>query len=163
MRTIRPITDRSAGRRRTAGRAASAAPLAVLVGLAPFVAGCGGTSPSGGVAHLGTSTSSSTAAGSGASSAGSGGGGAAAAQLASEGVAYATCMRAHGVPNFPDPKISVHGKKVSVAVAARPGPHFKPAQQACRKLLPAGPPGSSASVLVVEHRGVRDPDDRALR
>jgi hypothetical protein len=145
MRTIRPMTDRSARRRCTPGRMASAATLAVLAVLAPLVAGCGGTSPSGGVAHLGTSTSSSGAAGSGASAAGSGGGGAASAQLASKGVAYANCMRAHGVPNYPDPKISVHGNEVSVAVAAKPGPHFNSAQQACRKLLPAGGPGSSGS------------------
>ena len=143
MRSIRPLTDRSARRRRTPGRGASAATLAALAVLAPLVAGCGGTSPNGGVAHLGKSTSSG--AGSGGSSAGSAGGGAASAQLASKGVAFANCMRAHGVPNYPDPKISVHGSEVSVAVAARPGPHFNSAQQACRKLLPTGGPGSSGS------------------
>jgi hypothetical protein len=145
MRTIRPITDRSARRRRTPGRGANPAVLAVLAVLAPLAAGCGGTSPNGGVAHLGKSTSSSAAAGSGGSSAGSAGGGAASSQLASKGVAYANCMRAHGVSNYPDPKISVHGSEVSVAVAARPGPHFNSAQQACRKLLPTGGPGSSGS------------------
>jgi hypothetical protein len=143
MRSIRPLTDRSATRRRTPGRGAGPTTLAALAVLAPLVAGCGGTSPNGGVAHLGKSTSSSAAAGG--SSAGSVGGGAASAQLASKGVAFANCMRAHGVPNYPDPKISVHGSEVSVAVAARPGPHFNSAQQACRKLLPAGGPGSSGS------------------
>ncbi len=145
MTTMWPTTDRSARRRRTPGRGAGAATLSALAVLVPLLAGCGGTTPSGGVAHLGKSTSSSGAAGSGASSAGSAGGGAAAAQLASKGVAYAHCMRAHGVPNYPDPKISVRGSEVSIAVAARPGPQFNSAEQACRKLLPNGGPGSSGS------------------
>jgi hypothetical protein len=142
MRTIRPITDRSARRRRTPGRGANPAVLAVLAVLAPLAAGCGGTSPNGGVAHLGKSTSSSAAAGSGGSSAGSAGGGAASSQLASKGVAYANCMRAHGVSNYPDPKISVHGSEVSVAVPARIStPPNKPAASCCPPAAPvrAGP------------------------
>jgi hypothetical protein len=116
-----------------------------LAALALLAAGCGGTSPSRGVAHLGSSTHTSGSTGSGAASAGSGSGGSAGTQAASKGVAYANCMRAHGVPGYPDPKISVHGGEVSVAVAAKPGPHFNSAQQACRKLLPAGPPGPSSA------------------
>jgi hypothetical protein len=54
-------------------------------------------------------------------------------------------MRAHGVRNYPDPKVSVHGNSVSVAAAALPGPHFNSAQQACRKLLPGGGPGQGAN------------------
>jgi len=49
------------------------------------------------------------------------------------------------VPNFPDPKVSVNGSEVKVAIAVNPSisgnPHFNSAQQACRKLLPGGEGG----------------------
>jgi hypothetical protein len=121
-----------------------AAPLAaVLVALSVLVAGCGGNSPTKGVASLGahaskTSTTSSPAAG---SSGGAGG----SASPGSQAVAYSACVRAHGVPNFPDPKISTHGNGVSVAIGVTPAitgnPNFKSAQKACNKLLPGGGPG----------------------
>jgi hypothetical protein len=118
-----------------------------LTALALLAAGCGSSSPSTGVAHLGSSTSSSTP--SSTSSAESGSGGSGPAQAASQAVAYAACVRAHGVPNFPDPQVSSHGNEVSVRVAVTPGlssnPHFNSAQQACRKLLPGGGPGSGSS------------------
>jgi hypothetical protein len=143
MRTMRPKTDRPARRPHAPLRTATGAALA-LAALALLATGCGGTSPKSGIAHLGSSSPTNSSTSSGASSAGSGGG-SAAAQLASEAVAYANCMRAHGVPNYPDPKVSVHGNSVSVAAAARPGPHFNSAQQACRKLLPGGGPGQGAN------------------
>jgi hypothetical protein len=53
------------------------------------------------------------------------------------------------VPNFPDPKITVHGNGVSVAIGINPSisgnPHFKSAQQACKKLLPEGGPGGESN------------------
>jgi hypothetical protein len=59
-------------------------------------------------------------------------------------------MRSHGVPNFPDPQISQHGGGVSVRMAVPAGiggtPKFKSADQACRKLLPKGGPGSQPVV-----------------
>jgi hypothetical protein len=55
-------------------------------------------------------------------------------------------MHEHGVPNFPEPKVSEHGNEGSVKMAVPVGvgsnPKFKPAQQACRKLLPGGGPHS---------------------
>jgi hypothetical protein len=77
-----------------------------------------------------------------------------------QAIAFAKCMRSHGVPNFPDPKATGNGgleiqasrragsgpslKVNGVAVAA---PAFQAAQQACRSLLPNGghPPAPSAS------------------
>ncbi len=120
---------------------------AALIALSVLVAGCGGTSPSGGVASLSsnaskTSTTSSTAAGSSGASGSS-------SSPGSQAVAYSACVRAHGVPNFPDPKISTHGNGVSVAIGINPSissnPHFKSAQQACSKLLPGGGPGGEGS------------------
>jgi hypothetical protein len=114
---------------------------AALIALGVLVAGCGGNSPTGGVASLSshvskTSTTSSTATGS------PGGG---ESSPGSQAVAYAACMRSHGVANFPDPKVSTNGNEVKVAIGVNPSitgnPQFKSAQQTCNKLLPGGGPG----------------------
>ena len=127
----------------TVQRSGAACVAVALVALGVLVTGCGGTSPSGGVASIGThssktSTTSSTAAGSTGS-----------ASPESQAVAYSACVRAHGVPNFPDPKITTHGNGVSVAIGINPSissnPHFKSAQQACKKLLPGGGPGGEGN------------------
>jgi hypothetical protein len=120
----------------------AAALAAALIALGVLVTGCGGNSPTGGVASLSshaskTSTTSSTAAGS------PGGG---EPSPGSQAVAYAACMRSHGVANFPDPKVSTNGNEVKVAIGVNPSitgnPQFKSAQQACGKLLGGGGPGS---------------------
>jgi hypothetical protein len=58
-------------------------------------------------------------------------------------------MREHGVANFPEPQISTSGNEVKVAMRVTPGitgnPHFKSAQEACRKLLPGGGPGGEGN------------------
>jgi hypothetical protein len=64
-------------------------------------------------------------------------------------------MRSHGVADFPDPQVSQHGSEVNVKMAVPAGavngnPAFKSAQQACRKLLPDGGPGSQAAVSPAE-------------
>lgn len=62
---------------------------------------------------------------------------------------FAACMRSHGVPNFPDPKVYGSAGKVAVKIGG-PGsnldpnsPAFKSAQQACQpeqqKLFGKGP------------------------
>ncbi len=153
MRAIRAIprpqtANRPAPRRRAA-RAGTAA--TALTALALLAAGCGGGSPSSGVAHLGTSTAASTSsAGSGSgSSAGSGSGSSSSEAPDSQAVAFAACMRAHGVPDFPDPRVSTSGSEVKVAIGVTPAitgnPHFKSAQQACNKLLPGGGSGPSSN------------------
>jgi hypothetical protein len=121
--------------------------IAGLAALALLAAGCGGGSKSPTVAHVGPSTTSSTSSNS--SSAGSGGGSGSSASPGSQAVAYSACMRAHGVPNFPDPQISTSGNEVKVAVRVTPtitgNPQFNSAQQACSKLLPGGGPGSGSN------------------
>jgi hypothetical protein len=125
----------------------AAALAAALIALSVLVTGCGGNSPTGGVASLGshaskTSTTSSTAAG-------SSGGSGSSASPGSQAVAYAACMRSHGVANFPDPKVTTNGNEVKVAIGVNPSitgnPHFKSAQQACSKLLPGGGPGEGSN------------------
>jgi hypothetical protein len=124
-----------------------AAPAAALIVLGVLVAGCGGNSPTNGVASLSshaskTSTTSSPAAG-------ANGGSGSSASPDSQAVAYAACMRSHGVANFPDPKVSTKGNEVKVAIGVNPSitgnPKFKSAQQACGKLLPGGGPGEGAN------------------
>jgi len=118
---------------------------AALIALSVLVAGCGGNSPTGGVASLGTHTSTTSTTSS--TAAGSPGGGE--SSPGSQAVAYSACMRSHGVANFPDPKISTHGNGVSVAIGVTPAitgnPHFNSAQRACNKLLPGGGPGSGSN------------------
>lgn len=84
-----------------------------------FAAGCGGGG-SPGVASNAASTTTTTRAQSGL-------------------VAYSRCMRANGVPNFPDPDSSGGIQKVQVVRAAGGVPRkFKAAQNACSHLLPNG-------------------------
>jgi hypothetical protein len=89
------------------------------MGTLGLLTACGGTADPG-VAQLGSSpTPSAQAAGSSGQSA----------------LAYAQCMRAHGVPNFPDP--NSQGAFAGVNLPAF-SPQFQAAQQACRTLLPGG-------------------------
>jgi hypothetical protein len=68
---------------------------------------------------------------------------ASAASVVESGVAFARCIRAHGVPNFPDPKVS--GQQVRMAPAsAVQAPAFQSAAHSCQRLLPKGPPSSEA-------------------
>jgi hypothetical protein len=57
-----------------------------------------------------------------------------------QGLKFADCMRAHGVPNFPDP-ITGGGLQFRPGSGIDPSsPAFQAAQSACSKLLPGGPP-----------------------
>ena len=62
------------------------------------------------------------------------------------GVRYSTCMRGHGVSNFPDPEAAA-GIQIPVNLAQHPSPAFKAATKACQYLVPAdaAPPAVSAS------------------
>ncbi len=106
--------------------------------LAALAAGCGGsTNNTGGVAHLGTTTTRATSiATSTAASA------AAPSDPGAQAIKFSECMRAHGVPNFPNPQVSQNGNSVKVAIRVNPGetnsPKFGSAQKACRSLLPSG-------------------------
>jgi hypothetical protein len=56
-------------------------------------------------------------------------------------------MRSHGLPSFPDPKVSDSNGKVSVMVgvpaSAAASPQFQAAQKACQGIMPA--PGANQS------------------
>ena len=131
-------------RRRVARRGALLA--AGLASLALVAAGCGGSSKSPAVASLGTTTSND--AGSGASNSsgafslppGAGIGASISTSLGTgaAGVKFTTCMRSHGVPNFPDP--DAQGTiTITVSASMNPSsPAFQRAVAACHHLIPSG-------------------------
>jgi hypothetical protein len=107
-------------RRWCRARARRAGVLAVTAGLVLLTAACGG-SPS--------STGSPPSAGSAGSP---NAGGSANSQL----LAFARCVRSHGVPDFPDPESNGHFPKgVHLGVSDSV---VRAAEDACRNLLPAG-------------------------
>jgi hypothetical protein len=52
-------------------------------------------------------------------------------------VAYARCMRSHGVTNYPDPQTSSGG--ISISVPDPNSPQVQSAERACRSLAPPAP------------------------
>ena len=113
-------------RRLIRSRPARLLALATLVS-GVLIAGCGGSSPS---------TTTAVTAGDPTTSASTppvGGSGA---------LAFARCMRANGVPSFPDPS-GGGGALFSVGAGTNPAaPAFQAARAKCQKLLPGGgPPG----------------------
>lgn len=109
-------------RRKSESRASTAAAIIASGGLALLVCGCAG----GGSSSATTSTASAQASGA---------------------LAFSRCMRSHGVSAFPDPTSSGEVPKTQVVPLAS-SPRFKPAQAACRHLLPntAQPTSTQAEV-----------------
>jgi hypothetical protein len=104
-------------------------------GCAAMIAGCGGSSPS---AAAGATTATGKA----------------------SPFALSKCMRAHGVPNFPDPTSGPGGAGLSIRQSvgggdtltvngvSLSGPAFQSARKACQQYLPGGggpPPPLTAS------------------
>jgi hypothetical protein len=55
---------------------------------------------------------------------------------------FSACMRAHGVPSFPDPSTQNGGVTISLGGSGLSpnSPRLRAAQQACRSLMPGGGP-----------------------
>jgi hypothetical protein len=113
--------------------------LVIVAGIALLTAACGGGSANS--SDPGASSSSTASAGSGAS-AGPGtsttAGGSSTYQKA---VAYAACMRRHGVPNFPDPLPNGGfglGPSVTGGTNGHSSPQYQAATNACASLNPTG-------------------------
>jgi hypothetical protein len=126
-----------------------------LAGGALLVAACGGSPSNQGVAHIATTTTRASGPSKGAQSGrdpgSSGGSGATPRALSSSGasggqfsvaggsesqmLAYAQCMRTHGVANFPDP----NGQGVISGSGINPGSaSFQTANKDCRHFMPNG-------------------------
>lgn len=115
---------------------------AVAVVLVSVVSGCGG-SKGGGVAELGSTAGQSGAPAPAASAQGSG------------ALAFAACMRSHGVPRFPDPDSSGKIPKVGLDRLGVAGSRFQAAQGACGHLLPnGGRPPNQAQLSQVKAQGL---------
>jgi hypothetical protein len=97
---------------------------AALVACAPIAAGCGGGGAPG-IASVRTSTSTASPPRTGA-------------------VAYAGCMRSHGVANFPDPNSSGRFTPTALKSLRVGKSRFKGADTACTHLLPGGLGGAVA-------------------
>jgi hypothetical protein len=116
-----------------------------------LVAGCGGSSPSA-TTGGGASSTASAAANAGAattSASSSPGSSPSPAQPDRNLLNFARCMRANGVPNFPDPKPGG-----GFRFPASPAPAFAAAQAKCQKLLANGgaPPPFDPQALVQLHQ-----------
>lgn len=98
-----------------------------VAAFALLAAGCGGGGSAAGVASVTTSTTAAKA-----------------TTSSSPGlVAYSQCMRANGVPSFPDPQNFVGGNvKLTIHQAQSSSPHFQSASTACSHLLPPNRGGS---------------------
>jgi hypothetical protein len=94
--------------------------LVIVVALALLVSSCGGSASSagsGGSTNLAASTNTPS--------------------TSERALTFASCMRAHGVPNFADPDNSGQFNKVALARLAASNSEFPLAQSACRHLLPS--------------------------
>ena len=60
----------------------------------------------------------------------------------SQALKFSACMRAHGLPNFPDPTVEKGGisSHLGGSGISPNSPQLRAAQQACRSLLPGGGP-----------------------
>lgn len=95
--------------------------LASLLGVGTLAAACGGGSAGPGVAKADSTTSTTSGSSSQSSS-------------YKSDLAYAACIRSHGVPNFPDP---TPGGGFNITNNPN-DPQLQAAQQACQSLLPGG-------------------------
>lgn len=140
-----------------------ALPLIGLAALAILLAGCGGNSDSPGVANIGTTTSPATTTSPGPASAGSGaanpsGGGGATLRMrgGTQLPQFASCMRSHGEPNFPDPNAQ---GVISISSSSGIDPsssQFQSAQHACAKYLPnGGQPPSPAEQAKMQQQALK--------
>jgi hypothetical protein len=113
--------------RRRARRCRAVLVAGVILAFSLAAAGCGGSPSSPGVATVATTT---TAAGPPA----------AGSTQATGLVAYATCMRSHGVTNFPDPSAGggIPKQAVVSAFGAVGNAQSAAASTACAALMPAG-------------------------
>ncbi len=118
---------------------------AVLASASLLLTGCGGGSTNPGVARLSSGSGDATT-----SSAASSGGAAGGGSPEAAALAFAGCMRANGVPGFPDPSAG-GGFLFHTGSGIDPSsPAFRAAQRKCGKLLPPGPgsgPPPSARTL----------------
>jgi hypothetical protein len=61
-------------------------------------------------------------------------------KITAQALKFVACMRAHGLPTFPDPHVNSSGIEMQLPKGLQPNsPVFRAAQQACKKLMPGLP------------------------
>jgi hypothetical protein len=132
-----PTTQRPHESRGTTHLRRSRLPLAAALGIAALAlvaAGCGAGSSHPGVAQTGAGTQASTS-----DPAAAGNGGAPTGSQRTRDLAFVSCMRKNGVPNFPEP--NGQGAILLTQGGLNPSsPSFQRAMHACRRLAPGGTP-----------------------
>jgi hypothetical protein len=77
--------------------------------------------------------------------------------MAAKAFEFSRCMRAHGVPSFPDPVVSGQDGEQKIAVRVTPSetssPRFESAQSACRGIMPDPTPSQIAGQQRHEEQG----------
>ena len=122
---------RSEGTKRTAPPWQRVGPLIVVLVMVSALAAACGDKGSPGVASVGSTTTSAPS------------------SARRSGVLYASCMRAHGVTNFPDSAISVNDGRVELDVPRnmKSGAQFASASRACQRDLPGdGAPAKHVNI-----------------
>lgn len=128
----------------------------VLAATALLATGCGGSSSGPSVAHLGSNTSSSADPAGGGSSPES----ESSASAQQKMIAFAHCMRTHGVPEFPEPsegRLMFHrsDRNGRVTGVNPQSAQFRAAMKACAKLAPkGGKPPSPAEQAKLQERAL---------
>jgi hypothetical protein len=113
------LPGRGPGPRQPRPWRARAAAVITVMAAALLTAACGGSPSS-------TGSASSPAAGGSANS--------------PSGLAFARCVRSHGIPNFPDPiDSSGHFSKTTLQQLGVSDSRLRTVEDACQNLLPAGP------------------------
>lgn len=72
----------------------------------------------------------------------------------SKGLAYARCVRSHGVPDFPDPNSAGQFNKTTVQQLSAGNAQYQTATQTCAHLLPNSGGGPTAAELRQEWTGM---------
>lgn len=136
--------DRFRSRRPTLGRRAPVLLAAALVA-SVMVTACGGTAGTT-ASRTTANAAATTTTGSSTTTSGAGSSGLPTAPPAGSALAFARCMRANGVPNFPDP-LPGRGLLFNATGINPSAPAVTAAHAKCRKLLPGGgPPGPGAQM-----------------
>jgi hypothetical protein len=80
--------------------------------------------------------------------------------IAAAAFRYSSCMRAHGLGNFPDPQVSSspgqQSIKQMVPSSLVNSPQFRVAQQACRSIMPG--PGDTSPAQLAQQQQTRERD-----
>jgi hypothetical protein len=146
MNRIRAGTSRKVENGKDRAHLSSILLVAALGGLSVLLAACGGSPHA---TEKGGSTTSTTYGPAAPATTGSSGGNA----PQQSALAFAACVRSHGVPNFPDSAIQSSSKGVMLSAPRGinvHSPQFQSAMQACRSFLPQGPSSGSSSSSYVQ-------------